>query len=276
MELGSKIFFGLIGSSICLAAVSFVDDLKELPAGIRFCFQSLVAFNALWVLGIPFVGSIWHWPSAALLFLWIVGYTNAFNFMDGINGIAAGQAMITGFGMAALALANAHVSSPPVIGFSLVIAAAAAGFLPHNFPKARMFMGDVGSAPLGFLLAATAIWIAQEVGWHLFPALVLLHANFVLDTGITLVRRFRKGERWYEPHREHFYQRFIRAGRSHESVTAWEMGLQSLCVLLLVIHVRLSGYAGKLLPAMAVVAVWLIFFGTAELQFRKYERRGLS
>jgi UDP-N-acetylmuramyl pentapeptide phosphotransferase/UDP-N-acetylglucosamine-1-phosphate transferase len=273
MELGGEIFYALIVSSVCLGAVSFVDDLMGLSAGVRFCFHAVVAFTAVWVIDIPFTGSVWHWPFGVLLFLWVAGYVNAFNFMDGINGIAAGQAVMTAFAMAVLVLADARASTP-VIGFSLVIATGAAGFLPHNFPRARMFMGDVGSAPLGFLLSATAIWVAQEVGWHLFPALVLIHANFVLDAGITLVRRICKGDRWYAPHREHFYQRFVRAGRSHQFVTAWEMGLQCLCLLLLVIHVQWIGYTGKLLSAMAVVTVWLIFFGIAEFEFRRYELRG--
>ena len=82
-----------------------------------------------------------------------------------------------------------------------VVAGAAAGFLPHNFPRARMFMGDVSSAALGFVLAGLAVWLGLEQGWWLLIPLGLLHANFILDTGITLGRRLLGGERWFAAHR---------------------------------------------------------------------------
>ena len=104
-------------------------------------------------------------------------------------------------------------------------------------------MGDVGSAPLGFLLAFLALWAAKEHGWWLLIPLALLHANFVLDTGITFVRRVLRGEKWYDAHREHFYQRLIRSGKSHAFVTGCEMGLQ-LLVLGLILSPIQSARAG--------------------------------
>jgi UDP-N-acetylmuramyl pentapeptide phosphotransferase/UDP-N-acetylglucosamine-1-phosphate transferase len=205
----------LMGLAFGLAVLSFWDDLRPLRPAIRFGGHALAAIGLLYALnwprfsldltGQPGVA----WPalvSALFLFLWLTGYANAFNFMDGINGLAAGQAIVTGLGMALLGSVvsgQSSMVSPPVL-LSLVIAGACAGFLPHNFPKARMFMGDVGSAPLGFLLAALVVWIARDYGWWLLIPLGLLHANFVLDTGLTLARRILRGERWYEAHREHF------------------------------------------------------------------------
>ena len=205
--------------------------------------------------------------SAAIAFLWLAGYTNAFNFMDGINGLAASQAAFTGLGMALL---TSVVSGPPISApllLSVILAGAALGFLPHNFPKTRMFMGDVGSAPLGFLLATLVLWSARDYGWSLLIPLALLHANFVLDTGITLVRRIIRRERWYAAHREHFYQRLVRSGKSHAFVTLWEMGLQMVVLALMLLYPR-AGDVERLGLMGLVVAIWLAFFCYCESQFR--------
>ena len=276
----------MLSAALGIGVVSFYDDIKSVGAAIRFGCHSVAAIAALVALhfsglglgldsqGIPL-------PVVALLwllgFLWIVGYTNAFNFMDGINGLAAGQAILTGFGMALLAgLASGQWSvvssqwstvSPPVL-WSLAIASAALGFLPHNFPRSRMFMGDVGSAPLGFCLAMLVLWLAMEAGaWMLIP-LVLLHANFVLDTGITLVRRIIRGERWYDAHREHFYQRLIRSGKSHPFVTGLEMALQLVVLGLMVLYLHASAPMRVGLVAL-VVLIWLVFFGYCERSFQR-------
>src|ERR1039458_2041000 len=251
-----------------LAAISFVDDLKSVGPAIRFGCHLAAAVLVIAALNLAqatvgFAPETSHpapvilaWPLAVL---WIVGYTNAFNFMDGINGIAAGQAAITGIGMALLAgLAGGQSNSTPVL-WSVALAGAALGFLPHNFPQARMFMGDVGSAPVGFLLAVLTLWLARSVGWWLLVPLVLLHANFVLDTGITLLRRLFKGERWYDAHREHFYQRLIRSGRSHPFVTGLEMALQALGLGFLRLYLHASNPVRVGLAAL-VVLIWLAFF----------------
>jgi len=200
-------------------------------------------------------------------FFWIAGYTNAFNFMDGINGIASLQATITGCGMALLVgTSTGNFASTPVL-LSLLIGGAALGFLPHNFPKARMFMGDVSSAPLGFLLAVVALWLAQTAGWWLMIPLGLLHANFVLDTAITLFRRILRGERWYDAHREHFYQRLIRSGRSHTFVTLWEAGLQLVTLGLVLLYPQAS-VGMRVGITVSVLFIWLVFFFCCEVALR--------
>jgi len=267
----------LLSAALAIGVVSFFDDIKSVGAAIRFGCHSAAAIAAMVALkvsnlrwggasgGLPWsvVALVW-----LLAFLWVVGYTNAFNFMDGINGIAAGQAIVTGFGMALLGGLALHGYHDAPVLWSLAIGSAALGFLPHNFPQARMFMGDVGSAPLGFLLAVLVLWLALDVGaWLLIP-LALLHANFVLDTGITLVRRILRGERWYEPHREHFYQRLIRAGKSHTFVTGWEMALQGVVLGLMVLYLHAAVPARVGLIAV-VILVWLAFFAFCESSFRK-------
>ena len=273
----SQLSAALLGTTALLAVVSLIDDLRTLPALVRFGCHALCALVMLAVLGWPQFSSLpvrYAW--LVLAFLWVTGYTNAFNFMDGINGLAAGQAAVTGLGMALLAgLASGRWAAPPVV-ICLVLAGAALGFLPHNFPRARMFMGDVGSAATGFLLAILALWLARDFGWWLLVPFGLLHANFVLDTGFTLARRVLRGDRWYEAHREHFYQRLIRAGKSHARVTLLKLGLQLAVLGLLCIYLQ-AGIAGRWLVGATIVVIWAVFFAWAEASFRREQAaRGAS
>lgn len=272
-----RTFLALLTGGLLIAGISFLDDRKPQPFWLRLaahCAAAAAALSAFgWpavTLGLPGVGTV-AIPlglSSLILLLWLVGYTNAFNFMDGINGLAASQAWITAIGTAIIAgLAAKDWASLPVI-FSCVVAGTAAGFLPHNFPQPRMFMGDVGSATLGYLLAVLVIWIAELYGWWLLIPLALLHANFVLDTGITLIRRLARRERWFEAHREHFYQRLIRSGQSHYQVTVTEMAAQ-VTVLLLSVAYLTAAVPGKLGIIGAVLLLWLAYFGYAEMSFRR-------
>jgi UDP-GlcNAc:undecaprenyl-phosphate/decaprenyl-phosphate GlcNAc-1-phosphate transferase len=236
----------------------------------------LVDFGGEWALTLPVA------VSAVVGFFWLAGYTNAFNFMDGINGISGVQAGVTGIGMAVVAgLAGGDWGHPAVLG-ALIVAGAGIGFLPHNFPRARMFMGDVSSAPLGFLLAGLVWWAASDLGWWLLAPLALLHANYVFDTGITLVRRVLRRESWHSAHREHFYQRMVRSGKSHAFTTGWEAALQIATAALMLIYL-VAGLPGRLLLVGVVVGIWLAFFVWCERLFRAanggrswVETRGMS
>jgi hypothetical protein len=170
--------------------------------------------------------------------------------------------------MALLAgVASGDFTSPPVL-LSFALAGAALGFLPHNFPNARMFMGDVGSAPLGFLLGVLVVWLANSAGAWLIIPLALLHANFVLDTAITLIRRIGRGDQWYQAHREHFYQRLVRSGKSHAFVTGWELGLQGLVLALMLLYLQ-AGVPVRVVLIGVVILIWLGFFVICEISFRR-------
>jgi UDP-N-acetylmuramyl pentapeptide phosphotransferase/UDP-N-acetylglucosamine-1-phosphate transferase len=251
--------------TLALAAVSFWDDIRPLRAKWRFLIQAVAALCMLaWILRNESVSMPYLlWP---LLFLWVTGYTNAFNFMDGVNGLAGSQALLTGIGTVLVGLASGLAPGHPGMMLAATIAACAAGFLPHNFPRARVFMGDVGSASLGFLLALATMWMARDAGWGLFPWLALLHANFVLDTGITFVRRILRGEKCFSPHREHFYQRLIRAGWTHPAISGVE-ALGQTAVALMLIWATPLGWGPRVVVAATVVAAWLAFFCFAERRF---------
>ena len=271
--------------AVLVGIVSLVDDVRGLSAGVRFGTHIAGVLVLIWGLGFTTtIGPMailveqlqLPFPLIMLLMvLWIVGYTNAFNFMDGINGIAGIQAGVGALAMAAVAgVGIGRWDSAPVL-ISLAVSGAGLGFLPHNFPKARMFMGDVGSAPLGMLLGFLVLWICNEHGFQLFIPLAMIHTNFILDTSITLVRRIARGDRWLDSHREHFYQRLVRSGFSHTAVTSWEGFLLVIASIISVLVAR-SSTTVQLGALVTVIMIWGVFFSIAECIFRKFNQKLIS
>ncbi len=199
--------FTLWLSLAALVGVSLLDDFRSLPAQIRLLIQTTAAVLVTWIF-VPAEWSIWGYVLSVLSIVWM---TNLFNFMDGANGLAGGMAV---FGFAAYALAALLGEQYDLAIWSTCIAAAATGFLAFNFDPARIFMGDVGSVPLGFLAAVIGLqgwWSGAWPAW--FPLLVF--SVFIVDATVTLLRRGLRGERVWVAHREHYYQRLIRSGWSH-------------------------------------------------------------
>jgi UDP-N-acetylmuramyl pentapeptide phosphotransferase/UDP-N-acetylglucosamine-1-phosphate transferase len=255
-----------------LSIVSFWDDWKPLPWYVRLgthfgaAALMLIALLHTEFIAVPVqvvLGSL-------LMMLWFAGYANVFNFMDGINGLAAGQALVTGIGTALVGVAAGLPAEHPAIVLAIVLAGAAGGFLPHNFPRAQMFMGDVSSVPLGFILAVLVVWVARDTKWWLIVPLGLLHTNFWLDSGLTIVRRMLRREVLHKAHREHFYQRLIRAGWFHPAVTSLEMGLQVLALAMILIGVTKGPWA-MVWEVPMVCMIWLAFFGFCEREFRRHQ-----
>ncbi|MGV3771821.1 MAG: MraY family glycosyltransferase [Verrucomicrobiales bacterium] len=266
------------GVAFALAAISFLDDIISLSARLRFAMQALgVAIFLFSLRNFETPGGNMPLPVPLFflfMFFWMAGYSNAFNFMDGINGISGGQGTVTSIGSAIIImqLGGGEGRSLDFVIASSLIGGAALGFLPHNFPRARMFMGDVSSVPLGYLLSGLAAWAAYKYGFSVFVLFLSLHANYILDTGITLSRRIARGEKWYQPHREHFYQRLVRSGKSHSFVTLTEMFLQVGIIGL--IFAALSKWIPIwIVPGFALVA-WGIYFGNAERLFRASQGLG--
>ena len=194
-----------------LAAVSFADDLYKLPTLVRFAAHLLAAMLVVWYLLSPIDAM-----QALALVLAVTWITDLYNFMDGSDGLAGGMATI-GFGAYALA---AWLADEPVLAvLAIALAAAALAFLLHNHHPARIFLGDVGSIPLGFLAAALGIAGWRNDVWPLwFP--VLVFGPFIGDATITLLKRALRGERVWRAHRTHYYQRMVQMGFGHRG-TAW-------------------------------------------------------
>jgi UDP-N-acetylmuramyl pentapeptide phosphotransferase/UDP-N-acetylglucosamine-1-phosphate transferase len=234
MESGQKFLIYTIGTSI-IAAVSWLDDLRSLSAPIRLAVHVLCALLAVFGAGYGSCLSIMSgsiclpdWIAATIAVVWIVGLTNAFNFMDGIDGISAGQAVIAGCGWALLGWLR---GMPDVAMLGMITAAASLGFLRHNWPPARIFMGDVGSASLGYSCAVLTLMAAQGSPRYGFAGVLFLWP-FIFDTSYTFLKRLWKGENVLAPHRSHLYQRLVVSGLSHRTVTCIYLVLSMFGVLL--------------------------------------------
>lgn len=191
-----------------LAAVSQLDDRRGLPARVRFGahFLAVVALLIVYPAAVPW----WCLAGLGVLMIWLV---NLYNFMDGSDGLAGGMAVF-GFGAYAVAALVAPQPAPELAFLSAAIAGAALGFLAFNFQPARIFLGDAGSIPLGFLAGALGYWGWRANSWAIwFPAMCF--APFIGDASITLLRRLMRGEKFWQAHREHYYQRMIRSGVGH-------------------------------------------------------------
>jgi glycosyltransferase WbpL len=218
--LGRGESLAILGGGTLVALVGWLDDRRDLSASTRLAAHVAAAGWALWWLGgMPFLTTGHSVQSLGVLgtvlgAFAIVWATNVTNFMDGIDGLAAGE-VVTVTLTAALLLAEVH---PPLAAAAALTGGAALGFLPWNWRPARIFMGDTGSGFLGFVLAVLAI--ASERAGAL-PALVwiVLYGVFATDATITLLRRAWRGDRWYSAHRSHAYQRAVQAGWSHARVT---------------------------------------------------------
>lgn len=204
--LGSLPLGAALAGAVGLALVGLADDRFGLSARTRLFVQVLVAGLYLALLG-PAGGGF----EVLALGVGLVWMGNLYNFMDGSDGLAGGMAL---FGFSAYALAAALGGQEGLALVCGAVAAAAAGFLVFNFHPARIFMGDAGSVPLGFLAGALGLAGRESGAWPLwFPLLVF--APFILDASVTLLRRALRGERVWEAHRTHYYQRLVQIGMGH-------------------------------------------------------------
>jgi len=232
-----KVVVGFMLGAVLIAGVSWVDDLHSLPSGIRFTAHSLAAVLGMascgyWqTVSFPLIGPIdLGLLGAPLTFVWIVGLTNAYNFMDGIDGIAGGQAMMAGLWWSVLGWLY---QQPLLLVLGLILACSSMGFLAHNWPPARIFMGDVGSAFLGYSFAMLPLManyaMRPDGGWAgSFLVGILLTWPFLLDTTFTFFRRLYNREEVFRAHRSHIYQRLLIAGYSSGVISLLYMGLNML------------------------------------------------
>lgn len=264
-ELSAGVAVAMFGGGVVVAGAGFADDRRHVPARWRLLAHFM---GVLWVL-------VWLAPAIAsplsavlplavafpVLAIFMVWVLNLYNFMDGIDGIASLEAITVCVLGAALLWS---LGQPGMAVLPLVLAACTAGFLIWNFPPARIFMGDAGSGFLGLIVGSIAVW-CLSLGLPVFAAWVILLATFVADASVTLFRRALRGQRVWEAHRSHLYQRAARHFGQHLPVTLM-CALVNLFwlgpIALLVAHgwvPVLIGLAVAYVPLMVVA--WLLGAG---------------
>lgn len=245
--------------ALALMLLSLLDDWRSLSAAVRLPLH-LAAAAGFALLALPSQG----WAAVIVLAVAMGWMTNLYNFMDGSDGLAGGMALI-GFGVYALAAALS--GAPDFALVNLCVAAAAAGFLVFNFPPARVFMGDAGSIPLGFLAGALGLQGCSGGLWPLwFPLAVF--GPFITDASVTLVRRALRRERVWQAHRSHYYQRIILLGWSHRQTALAEYALM-LASGLLALAVVKQGASVQLLALAALACVYVLAARTVDARWRQ-------
>ncbi len=222
----------LLGALIVLL-LGWCDDHRPISVGWRLGTQLFVAIGAvawlgpvesIYIAGMP-LELVWIWtPMAVVAMVWLM---NLFNFMDGSDGLASAQTVIS-CGLFAAAFA-AH-EEPVATALAGIVAGAAAGFLFWNWPRARIFLGDSGSLLLGWCVASLALFGTLSASVSIWLSYVIV-SPFVVDATATLCWRLARGERWYTPHQEHAYQYLIRVGWSHRRVLLAWITLNAVLVL---------------------------------------------
>ena len=223
MSLGAieAVLLVALFSTIGLAALSFLDDVKGLPASVRFTAHILAVAVAIRFGGFEhglfstWVPPVLDWLVTGFVWLWFI---NLFNFMDGIDGISGVESASIAVGIIGLCAFGIIDPAPAVLAVAL--AAAAVGFLVWNWSPARVFLGDTGSVPLGFLLGWVMLQAiqGQASGSGAWLAVILLPAYYLADATLTLARRMHKREKIWVAHRQHFYQQAVIRGHGHAAV----------------------------------------------------------
>lgn len=274
LGLSAQALGWIAAALVPVAGVAYLDDLSDVPRRLRLLAQSAAAVLLIvgglrwnvfelpgWALILPL------WAAAILSLVYIVWLINLYNFMDGMDGFAAGMAL---FGFSAFAVLGWTGGESMFALASACVALSAAGFLTSNFPPARIFLGDSGSSSLGLLVAAFSLW-GTSLG--LFPlwSAWLAFSPFILDATWTLLARLVRGERIWEPHRSHHYQRLVLAGWSHRRTL--------LRAYLLMAGAAACAVASPRLPTheqWMLIGAWTLIYAVIHLQVRRVERAGTA
>ncbi len=262
--LRDNAFFAVLLGGLIAAMGGFADDVRTRSFLFKLGIQVVASVIAVALglvidtLVVPGAGPV-HLGAfgPVITVLWLVGLTNAYNFMDGIDGLAGGTAVIAGIFLTLAALSLRQINEATI---ACTLAAASLGFLIFNLPPAKIFMGDVGSQFLGFGFAATGVLMARyDTTGTLVLLVPLLLFHFIFDTVYTAFRRWRRGENVTQAHRSHLYQRLTHAGFGHGRVTAL---LCTFAVLqgagaLWIVRLPPTSRALVFLPALAMQLIYL-------------------
>ncbi len=245
---------------LALLGVSMLDDVGGLSVVVRLVAHVVAAGAVAWEMVTPGFG----WPAAMVVALAVAWMINLYNFMDGSDGLAGGMAL---FGFSFYGIAAWLSGSTEFAMLNLSVAAAAAGFLAFNFHPARIFMGDVGSVPLGFLAASFGLvgWLQRDWPWW-FPLLVF--SPFIVDASVTLARRLLSREKVWEAHRDHYYQRLVQLGWGHGLTALVEYALMGACGIAGLL--ALAGSDTATTTVVTVLAVlYAVMLGAIELAWHR-------
>ena len=250
----------ILGMALPISAVSFWDDRAGLSPVLRLGIQALAAAGVVWGAGltvtdisVPFIGGLsLGWLAVPVTILFLMWVTNLYNFMDGMDGFAGGMTVL-GYGVLGF---MAWTGDHYLMGLAILVATAAGGFLLYNLPPARIFMGDVGSVPLGFIAAALAVLGTRDGLFDIWIPL-LIFSPFIVDATATLIRRLLKGERVWRAHREHYYQRLVLAGWGHRRTVLAEYVLMLVCGVTAVVYGQ-AGEPLRLTILLGWVGIYLV------------------
>jgi UDP-N-acetylmuramyl pentapeptide phosphotransferase/UDP-N-acetylglucosamine-1-phosphate transferase len=243
---------------LMVAGVSFIDDRYSVPPFYRLIAHvaaaAVILYGGFFLQRLEIPGAIWQWShvvGALFSVLFIIWMINLYNFMDGMDGFAGGMTVM-GFGT--FAVLGLFAGSTLFSALNLIIVASTMGFLIFNFPPARIFMGDVGSSTLGFLAASMSLWAAHE---RVFPfwLAVLVFSPFIVDATVTLIRRLLRGEKIWQAHKTHYYQRLVQSGWGHRKTVLWEYAIMFGCGLTSIMIIRAPA-----LVQITVLATWGLFY----------------
>ena len=245
---GEWMLLGAFGIGLALvAAVGLIDDHKPLSPWLRLAAHMAAAL----LMAVALLHVTGDWRVAAVAFVAITALTNVWNFMDGINGLAASQAIVV-----AGLLASGWIGSGTWTWMAAALVAACAGFLPYNFPKARIFLGDVGSGSIGYAIATMVVVLGaghEKTSWLLLLPL----SAFLVDAGLTLLRRVVRREAWWAPHTQHAYQIWARKVGHTRVTLAYAVWTLAGALLLLGIQGMPVGFT------LACAVAWYISAGLA-------------
>jgi Fuc2NAc and GlcNAc transferase len=268
----SDIFIALLLGGTLVAGVGFWDDHGHVPARWRLLIHVIAVTAALFAIGerpaLPLFDEDSHiglygYIPATLLLVWVL---NLFNFMDGIDGLASVEAIFVAFGAALLIYFSyadniSFLEPSSTVGYIsvllLVFALSVCGFLVWNWPPARLFMGDVGSGYLGFILGVFLIYTPIETNLTIWSWLILLGV-FIVDATVTLIRRIITGQSWYEAHRSHAYQHAARKFSSHRVVTVSVLFLNIVWLLPLAWLAAIKPGLGAIFAIVAYIPLILL------------------
>lgn len=256
----------LASAWLLAAGIGFADDQRSLSVLPRLLVHAaaavLVVMGGFVLVRLELPGGVVTLPRAAAVpvtWLFVVWMINLYNFMDGMDGFAAGM---TSIGFATFALIGMFAGHLLFAALSLVITAAALGFLCFNFPPARIFMGDVGAYSLGLLAAGFTLWGVRDA---LFPLWipVLIFSPFIVDATATLIWRTLRGESVWQAHRRHFYQRLVQQGFGHRNTVLGQYALMLACAVSAWLALNLSPVAQGLIIAIwgvvyVVLSMWVV------------------